>query len=76
MTPRLIRHLTRWTARALTRLRDRLAELRQAPDAGSHAVEYAVGIFIGLATMALVYAAYKAGLTHIIATWATDLTGT
>lgn len=72
----LIRHLTAWLIRALVWLRHRVAELRREPDAGSHAVEYAVGIFIGLATMMLVYVAYKAGVSHIIATWATDLTGT
>lgn len=72
----MMSHLTAQTMRVLVRLQARVAELRRAPDAGSHAVEYAVGIFIGLATMALVYAAYKTGLTHIIATWATDLTGT
>jgi hypothetical protein len=70
------RHLTHRTTQALAWLHHRSTELGRTPDAGSHAVEYAVGIFIGLATMALVYAAYKTGLTHIIATWATDLTGT
>jgi hypothetical protein len=71
----VIRHVTHLPARVGRTLRDRIAQMRQEPDAGGHAIEYAVGIAVGLTAMALVYVAYKAGIAHIIATWTTDVTG-
>ena len=50
-------------------LRARIAALRATGDAGSHAVEYAIGIGLGAAAILAVFTAYRLGLTAIIASW-------
>ena len=47
----------------------RIAALRATGDAGSHAVEYAIGIGLGAAAILAVFTAYRLGLTAIIASW-------
>jgi hypothetical protein len=50
-------------------LRARIAALRATGDAGSHAVEYAIGIGLGAAAILAVFTAYRLGLTAIITSW-------
>ena len=63
-----IRLITLVTAAHL-RLRDRWAAVRRTGDAGSHAVEYAIGIGLGAAAMLAVFTAFKLGLNAVIKSW-------
>ena len=64
-------HLTHLAGRLL----DRLGALRGRRDRGGHAVEYAIGIGLGAAAILGVFAAYRAGLAQIVATWVFDMAG-
>jgi hypothetical protein len=41
----------------------------RGPDRGSHAVEYALGIGLGAATILALFAAYKSGVAAVIQGW-------
>jgi hypothetical protein len=56
-------------ARVILALHERAAALRQEPDRGSHAVEYAIGIGLGAAIMLALYASYKTGVTNVVKRW-------
>lgn len=42
---------------------------RQRADRGSHAVEYALGIGLGAATILALFGAYKSGVAALIESW-------
>jgi hypothetical protein len=56
-------------ARLTLALRQRTVALRQEPDRGSHAVEYAIGIGLGAAIILALYASYKTGVTNVVKSW-------
>ena len=56
-------------------LLDRLNAVRVGGDRGGHAVEYAIGIGLGAAAVLGVFAAYRAGLAKVVASWVFDLAG-
>jgi hypothetical protein len=47
----------------------RVHHLRDEPDRGSHAVEYAIGIGAGAAVVLAIYAAFRLGLAGVVAGW-------
>lgn len=62
--------VTRPTPAALHNLlRGPLTRLRAHRDRGSHAVEYAIGIGASAAVILAIYAAFRLGLAHIVASW-------
>lgn len=63
--------LSRLAAVLLARCR----AVRASGDRGGHAVEYAIGIGLGAAAILGVFAAYRAGLAQIVATWVFDMAG-
>jgi len=56
-------------AHAAAGLHHRLRRLRQQPDHGGHAVEYAIGIAGSAVVILGVIAALKAGLADVIKNW-------
>jgi len=56
-------------ARLTTTLDQRTATLRENPDRGSHAVEYAIGIGLGAAIILGLYASYKTGVAGVVTGW-------
>ncbi|MBG0569003.1 hypothetical protein [Actinoplanes aureus] len=56
-------------AYAAATLHARADELRRQPERGSHAVEYAIGIGLGALAVIGLYAAYRNGVTQIVANW-------
>ncbi|MFY1674036.1 hypothetical protein ACN27G_29470 [Plantactinospora sp. WMMB334] len=53
----------------LTALGRHAAALRESPDRGSHAVEYAIGIGLGAAVILALYASYKSGVAGVVTGW-------
>jgi hypothetical protein len=56
-------------------LLERLYAPRERRDRGGHAVEYAIGIGLGAAAVLGVFAAYRAGLAKVVASWVFDMAG-
>lgn len=59
---RLFAAITAW-------LHARLAVLRERPDAGSHATEYAIGIGLSAAIALALWGAYQLGIDNVIDSW-------
>ena len=59
---RLFSIITAW-------LNARLAVLRERPDAGSHATEYAIGIGLSAAIALALWGAYQLGIDNVIDSW-------
>ncbi len=59
---RLFAAITAW-------LHTRFTVLRQAPDAGSHATEYAIGIGLSATIALALWGAYQLGIKDVIDSW-------
>ena len=72
--PRSKPHIAQPVAALPDRTRSRRRTGRPC-DQGGHSVEYAIGIGLGAAAILAVFAAYRAGLADIVASWVFDMTG-
>jgi len=61
--------LVAWLTLLLAILAARVGRLRAEPERGSHATEYAIGIGLSAAAVIALYAAFRTGLSGIIAKW-------
>ena len=59
---RLLMAITAW-------LHTRVVVLRERPDAGSHATEYAIGIGLSATIALALWGAYRLGIANVIDSW-------